>query len=111
MFSNTTMASSTTSPIASTRPSSVSDRDGHHHRGDQRRAEAAQKQLQNHEHEEQRETERPDDPPHRGLDEFGPVVVDLQRHALGQIGAHPRRLGAHTARDLDGIRIGALFDR
>ena len=102
MFSTTTMASSTTMPIASTRPKSVrllsekpiraitakraDQRHGHVDHGHQRGPPVLEKHEHHDEHQNEGLEERLVDLVDRLVDEHRGVVDDLVVHALGKLG-------------------------
>ncbi len=126
-FSTTTIASSTTMPIASTRPNSDSafsekpnemhhreradERHGHGRERNHRRAPGLQEQH-DHEHDEQQRFEQR---VHDGVDrlahEHRRVVDDVVVDALRKVLRELRHLRAHLVRDVDRVAAGPLIDR
>ena len=125
-FSTTTIASSTTMPIASTRPNSVSmftreaqqrhreeradDRDGHGRRGHQHGPPVLQEDQDHEQHEhagfDQRFVDRFD----RCVDELRRVERELVVHALGKRAAHLVDRRADVLGDLDRVAARQLVD-
>ena len=121
-FSTTTMASSTTRPMASTIASSVrrlmlkpegvhqgaraDQRKRDRHNRDQHRAHRAQEQEDHHDHDGDRHAKRPDHVVYRGLDELACVVGHVHLERWRQRVPDALKLLAHPAHHRQRVAAG-----